>query len=326
MSGRTIKILSIDGGGIRGLIPAIIIGEIERRTGHPAAHLFDFIAGTSTGAIVSLGLTQANAVGYPSHTAEEIALLYSREGNTIFKRSVWRQVSAVGNITTSKYSAVGFEGLLKRFWRDTKLSQAITDVLVVSYEIKQRDPWLFRSYQAKQAPAPDFLMRDVIRATTAAPTFFDLAQLRIDDAADVLTFIDGGFVANNPSMVAYIEARELYPQADDFLIVSLGTGEVQLSIDIGEAKEWGLAGWAPHVVDVFFDAQSSVVDYQMRHLLPPHPDGHPRYFRIQAPLHGVNNEFDDASEGNLQNIREFADGLLRQYDSMVDQIAEILLA
>ena len=86
-----IKILSIDGGGIRGLIPAVVLAEIEKRTGKPASELFDLIAGTSTGGILALGLTCPAADGRPRYSAERLIDLYQKEGNRIFNRSRWRR-------------------------------------------------------------------------------------------------------------------------------------------------------------------------------------------------------------------------------------------
>ena len=85
-----VKILSIDGGGIRGIIPAIVLAEIERRTGRPTAQLFDLVAGTSTGGILALGLTIPKTTGAPLYTARSLAEMYEREGSRIFFRPFLR--------------------------------------------------------------------------------------------------------------------------------------------------------------------------------------------------------------------------------------------
>lgn len=81
---KTIKILSIDGGGIRGIIPALILAEIEQRTGKPICQMFDLIAGTSTGGILALGLTRPDDTGQPAYRAEDLVRLYKTEGPVIF--------------------------------------------------------------------------------------------------------------------------------------------------------------------------------------------------------------------------------------------------
>ncbi len=94
----TWRILSIDGGGIRGIIPAIILASIEERTGKPISELFDLIAGTSTGAILALGLTKPNASGKPEFTAQRIGELYEEEIPNIFRNpQSWWGISSLRN-------------------------------------------------------------------------------------------------------------------------------------------------------------------------------------------------------------------------------------
>ena len=95
---RTIRVLSIDGGGIRGIIPALMLGEIERRTNKPIAELFDLIAGTSTGGILALGLTVPGPDGKPKYCADELVQLYKEEGPRIFHRPTWHRIRSVGGV------------------------------------------------------------------------------------------------------------------------------------------------------------------------------------------------------------------------------------
>jgi uncharacterized protein len=106
-----IRVLSIDGGGIRGIIPAMVLAEIEKRTKKPISELFGLIAGTSTGGILALGLTKPDDRGRPQYTAEELISLYEKEGATIFSRSPWHQLYSLWNLAEEKYSSDGIEGL-----------------------------------------------------------------------------------------------------------------------------------------------------------------------------------------------------------------------
>src|ERR1043166_2187172 len=131
------KVLSIDGGGIRGVIPATVLAEVEARTNTPIAHLFDLIAGTSTGGIIALGLSRPAKDGGtdPKYAASALAELYEKEGGRIFARTLWHQVLAVDNLLGQKYEADGVESVLKEYLGDTPLSKAITETLVTSYEL-----------------------------------------------------------------------------------------------------------------------------------------------------------------------------------------------
>src|ERR671910_191523 len=169
------KVLSIDGGGIRGIIPAMVLAEIEGRTGKRSAEVFDLVAGTSTGGILALGLNKPGQDGGPEYSAKKLIELYETEGGKIFDRSVWHRIHSVGGLAEEKYPATGIEEVAKRYFKDVRLAEAITEILVAAYEIEKRGPWFFKRRHARdQAREGDnFLLREVARATSAAPTYFE---------------------------------------------------------------------------------------------------------------------------------------------------------
>lgn len=107
------KFLSVDGGGIRGVIPARILVEIEKKTGKPIAQCFDFMAGTSTGGILCLGLTKPDENGAPQHTAKDLLNLYEKRGRDIFQRSFWKAVSSNWAFADEKYGHESLEEVLQ---------------------------------------------------------------------------------------------------------------------------------------------------------------------------------------------------------------------
>jgi patatin-like phospholipase/acyl hydrolase len=96
------KLLSIDGGGIRGIIPAAILAEIEARTCRTTASLFDLMAGTSTGGIITLALSRDGGGGVPKYKAQDLVKMYVNRGPEIFSRSFWHGVSSVGGVDRRK--------------------------------------------------------------------------------------------------------------------------------------------------------------------------------------------------------------------------------
>lgn len=323
---RLHRILAIDGGGIRGIIPAILLAEIERRSGQSIHTLFDLIAGSSTGAILAMGLVVPDEQGNPRFTAEELARLYEVEGPVIFSRSMWRAVQGLNNIATVKYPSYGIDSVLDQCFGDMDLSQAIGNVLITSYEIQRRQPWFFRSRKARDSAHCDWKMRDVVRSSTAAPTYFEPAQVFHPDADDdYFALIDGAMQANNPALCAYVEARDKNPQQDDFLLLSLGTGDATEPIDFEEARSWGLAGWSQHIMDIVFDAMSSTVDYQLRRLLPACKDGVQHYYRFQTRLDGAANELDAIAPKNMARLKELAYDLVERNDAKLDRLVDTLL-
>jgi patatin-like phospholipase/acyl hydrolase len=312
-----VKVLSIDGGGIRGLIPATILSELEEQTRTPIAELFDLIAGTSTGGILALGLVKPADDGRPEYSAAQLAELYEREGKRIFNRSLWHAVTALGNLTEEKYEAGGLEAVLREYFGDVPLSRAVTETLVTSYELETREPWFFARHKALDDPSFDFPMRFVARATSAAPTFFEPEELKATAPHGGL--VDGGVFANNPAMCAYVEMKKLRPDAD-VLVVSLGTGQHTRPIHYAEAREWGLAHWAKPILSVVFDGVSDTVDHQMQILCGE------SYYRFQTELDIGSDDMDNTSATNLAALRVKAQQLIAEHGDALDRLAERLTA
>jgi patatin-like phospholipase/acyl hydrolase len=319
-----VKILSIDGGGIRGIIPATILAVIERKTGRPVSSLFDLIAGTSTGGMLSLLLTKPAAGRVPAYTAQDAIDLYAKEGPRIFSRSFWHRLFALDNFSEEKYPSTGIESVLAEYFGSARLRDALTDVLVTSYEIERSFPFFFKSSVARTKEDHDFPMKDVARATSAAPTYFEPLKLSAGNTSDYYTLVDGGVFANNPSACALVEARTTYPEANQFLVVSLGTGNLPTGIPYSEAKNWGIAQWVRPIFDVVLDGVSSTVDYQLRQLMPPSPEGTQSYYRMQATLTPETASMDDASAANITALKGLAGQLIEQQESQIDSLCESL--
>ncbi len=299
-----IKILSIDGGGIRGIIPAMVLAEIEGCTGKATEELFDLVAGTSTGGILALGLTKPGPDGGPEYSAKRLIELYETEGREIFSIPVWHRIHSAGGLAEEKYPAIGIEEVAKRYFGGVRLSEALAEVLVAAYEIEGRAPWFFKRRHARDEnrEGDDFLMRDVARATSAAPTYFEPFLVE-GGPHDGCAFIDGGVHSNNPAMCAYVEARKVYPDENDFLMVSLGTGELTRSLPYEEVKGWGLALWAQPILNVVFDGVADTVDYQLRELLSTEEGEARRYYRFQTVLDIGKDDMDDASRTNITALK-----------------------
>jgi uncharacterized protein len=299
-----LRILSIDGGGIRGLIPALFLTELERVAGRPVCDLFDVVAGTSKGGIIALTLTVPGPDGRPRWTAEDIVGLYVDWGPRVFSRSVWRRLRSVDGGLDEKYPATELEAMLARYLGDASLSDALTDVFITSYETERRAPWFFRSWRAKADPEEDFPMRLVARATSAAPTYFEPLRLPTGDEGQHLSLVDGGVFANSPALCAYVEALKVHPGAE-IELVSVGTGRLTRPLPYDEIRDWGALAWARPILDVVFDGIEQVTDHQLGLLVP---EGH--YHRFQVPLDQRSEYIDDAGPANLAALREKGEALI----------------
>jgi uncharacterized protein len=319
------KVLSIDGGGIRGIIPAIVLAEIERRTGKRIAEMFDLVAGTSTGGILALGLTKPGQDGKPEYSAKKLIELYETEGGKIFSIPVWHRVHSGWGLAEEKYPSEGIEEVAKEYFGDVRLAQAYKEVLVAAYEIEKRGSWFFKRRKALD-PDEGFnpFMREVARATSAAPTYFEPLQLKVGSLGN-RAFIDGGVHSNNPAMCAYVEAIKIHPEEKDFLVVSLGTGEPTRNMPYKEVKGWGLALWAQPILNVVFDGVADTVDYQLRELLVSEGDNR-RYYRFQTVLDIGKDDLDDASRTNIAALKTKAQEIISKNDAVLDALCAQLVA
>lgn len=322
---QIVKVLAIDGGGIRGIIPALLLTEIEKRTQKPIADLFDLVAGTSTGGILALALTKPDGAGKPAYSAQQLVALYENEGQEIFSRSVWHRIRAIGNLLDERYQATGIEDVLERYFAETRLKEALKEVIITSYEIERRIPWFFKSRNARRFPDFDYPMKVVARATSAAPTYFEPLKYPSDGSPAYHAWIDGGVYANNPTLCAFAEAKKAFPQADDYLVVSLGTGELTRPIHFADAKDWGVAGWALPILSVVFHGVSVTVDYQMTQMLPAAGPTR-RYYRFEPRLDKGNDDMDDTSNTNLHALVSLAEELIPAQQDALDGLCRQLMA
>jgi hypothetical protein len=260
------RILAIDGGGIRGIIPARLLAALEgmlgdalaRRRGNAAgapgwqgidqpriADCFHLIAGTSTGGLLTAGLTRIDAAGRPKLSAEDAATVYVDYGAAIFHRPLLRNVLDHFALLLPKYPLAQLRKVLEleSVLGDGLLKDARTEVLILSFDVALPAPRFFTRWGAPGADGlpntPSDTMVEVALATAAAPTYFEPETL------DRSALIDGGVYAGNPALAAISVAlrRTVAPvprTAAEIFMVSLGTGAWSESLDYGTG---GIFGW-----------------------------------------------------------------------------------
>jgi patatin-like phospholipase/acyl hydrolase len=294
---KTVRILSIDGGGIRGILPLIVLKNLERLLSGERLHkLFDLVTGTSIGAFVACGVA-----GPVPLSADFMLDLMLREKSKIFPPDAIRYFTSV--IANSKYEDEPLEELLRKTFGDSRLSESVTRLMVPAFEIEKQEAEFFKSWKALgQGIAPneypamfDYELRQVVRASSAAPTYFPPALIH-STAGISGAYIDGAIVANNPAMCALASARKLYPDADRFVILSLGTGNHDEPLYYKNAKTFGLLNWPRPIINCLMNAAGDVVRYQLQEA----PDV--VQYRIEFDITGANPDIDDASDKNVRDL------------------------
>ncbi|MER2133923.1 MAG: patatin-like phospholipase family protein [Arthrobacter sp.] len=305
-----IRVLSIDGGGIRGIMPATWLMALEEQTGKPVAELFDLVVGTSTGGILALGLTSASADGKP-HSAAELRSLYVDHGAEIFPGTGTAGTEGSTG-TQARYPAEPLRRLLNGFFGAMPLSAALKPVAVVTVDIRNLSGLLFSGGGLGQDPLGDAPMQLAALATSSAPTYFDPVPYTGPDGVERL-LVDGGLAANDPAFVGFAIAvvqQRTARQGEEILLVSMGTGlhnsgnSLESNAVSQLAHPEQLAALEP-VIESLYGAPGRLTRRLLGLALGE------RYVRVQTPLlPGVDHALDDASPENI-------DGLLRTAEAVV---------
>jgi patatin-like phospholipase/acyl hydrolase len=323
---KKVRILSLDGGGIRGIIPATIMKYAEeylqkKAPGTTISDHFDFIAGTSTGGILT-GLYLAPQDGDKSKakfSASDALDFYVNEGYHIFnasKISGWKRLWGLRNAT--EFSPRNLEKLLKDKFEELKISEFIKPCLITTYNMNNKSAYFFTSME--DTDKREFFVRDVLRSTSAAPTYFPPAKIKNiakgaqkDQESVHMINLDGGVFANNPTMCAYAEARNTNfkernnqePTASDMYILSIGTGGGGFKIEKKEkSNKWSLIKWAKLIPDIMMDGSIDTVSFQMREVYNSIATKHPgSYLRINTP--SIDRNYSpDMANASSENIKD----------------------
>jgi patatin-like phospholipase/acyl hydrolase len=327
----TWTILSVNGGGERGIIPAVFLSQVEKRTGRPIRKLFDILAGTSTGGILIDGLSLPDCVGEPKYTAEQMVNLYVTEGPVIFKKSLVRQVWNQFIVGGAKYPASGIEGVLGKYFGNALYKDQLGLSIVASYETQQREAWFFKNWD------PDDGARTVAyisRATSAAPTYFPPLANGNNGGA----FIDGGVAANDPAACALAEAILLSQPGDDFLVVSVGTGKYQQPYTYKQLNGYRLWNWAGTILDILMDSQPQVTNYIMQKIMQLQmPQQYhdriqrTRFYTFDCNLSAENEAMDNTDPQQLATLQQLGLSMTEgdnqaSFEAMCDRLVALLEA
>lgn len=321
---RPVRILAVDGGGIRGIVPATVLVELQRRLPRPIVEYFDVVAGTSTGGLVAAAVCAPGPSGTACFTPQQILEFYVRDCRQIFHRSPWWTLTSFGGLRRPKYPARGIEAFLVDRFGDTQLRDALKPLVLVSYDLARRAPWVFSSVLAAQEPSRNFLLRDACRASTAAPTYFPAAAVP-SCAGDVRELVDGGVCANDPVLAAFVVAERLHP-GRPLSLLSLGTGNFTNPIDGAAARRWGVGGWAWRLLDLFSDGQSAMSEATMRRLLGVANRANSHYYRVQPDLPEGLGRMDDTSPENVSGLERITREHCARHAAELDAIAAVLVA
>ncbi len=277
----TFNILTLDGGGLRGIVPMRILQKVEQLTGKKIHDIFDMISGTSTGGLIASCLTLRDPLNanLPLYNLERIAEIYVNKGNVIFpiKSGVSKFFHKVMNLAKPAFSADGLDSVLKEYVKDQRINDSLRPILVSAYDLVGNRPVFFKSSEAIGDASANAKIYDICRATSAAPTYLPAYSFSYKNKQ--LTGIDGGVYVNNPTMASIAEISRyghsgFYKKKDgtpvnfsDVRILSLGTGMYSGVITAKEAVHWGQLQWITKITDMMMRGVNLTTDYESSEIL-----------------------------------------------------------
>lgn len=340
---KKITILSLDGGGIRGIISCIILRFIEeqlKRFDYPDAKLgdyFDLVAGSSTGGLITSIILYPNEIRRAKYSVEAGLQLYAEKGGSIFQVSYWDKLLNPFGLFSEKISEYYLEQNLGDFFGKLELRDFIKPCLITSYDIENRRAKLFNSYNAKDE-IENFLVKDICRATSAAPTYFTPARI-MSSYGQFFSLVDGGMFANNPALCAYAEARKMpfaeilknhlkpnYPGIRDMIIVSVGTGAEAKPYAYNKLCKAGRLAWVSPVIDILMSANAETVDYQLGQMFGTLGVRNQRnYYRLNPSLKNASPQMDDVRKPNIEALIQAGLSYVEDNKELLTQIVQKLI-
>ena len=332
-------VLSIDGGGVRGIVAAIVLDALDgefRAVGKDCAvsDCFDLIAGTSSGAIIAAGLSLPSTDGAKGPTPAALRTFFEENARKIFRPRPFCNVPVIGRLPQlfgPLHDPAPFTELLSSQFGDMVFASARRNIMIPAYSIDPRDIVLFRGgpvYEGREEGERFGMVRvrDAILGSSAAPTFFPPHLVQSSKGETTWTLVDGGVFLNDPAMAAATEAMRLFP-GDEIHVVSLGTGRQTRNYPYRKARNWGFSEWISPtgrfrtpLISAIQDGQARAVNRQLKYLLGEN------YYRFDYRLEKGrgSDKLDDASKGNLKRLTKGALDMVEEMRPQLKQLAQRL--
>ncbi|KAL1188902.1 Patatin-like protein 1 [Cardamine amara subsp. amara] len=340
--GTLVTILSLDGGGVRGVIVGVILAYLEQQLqeldGENArlADYFDVVAGTSTGGLVTAMVTVPDDTGRPLFAAKDIVPFYLEHSPKIFPQpeGLFALLPKLPKLLSGpKYDGKYLRNLLSKFLGEKRLHQTITNVVIPTFDIKRLQPTIFSSYQSLVDPSLNVKVSDICIGTSAAPTFFPPHYFSNEDSQGKTTefhLVDGGVTANNPTLVAITavskqivknnpDMGKLKPLGyDKFLVISIGTGSTkkEQNYSAKKAAKWGIISWLyddgfTPILDITMESSRDMIHFHSSVLFKA-LQSEENYLRIDDDtLEGDASSMDLSTKSNLNNLVKIGEKLLK---------------
>lgn len=349
-------IISIDGGGVRGIVPTECLRRLEQKFERPIAKAAQLIAGASIGGVIAFGFATPQENGEdPLYTGQELVDFFKTGGPEIFSKSYTQTLSTLGGYARGpKYNGKGLNNQLEKVFGQTKLSDTLTNVMVPAHlnkgpythpdhdeeaeeesnfiktqdDFKAPGSFFFKSWQSRNPElGRDFLLKDASRAAAAAHTYFPAAQVQAYDSEAnthnpfrTFDLQDGGVYANNPGMAAFIEAQKIY-EPRNIMMFSFGTGHSKIERGHEELNAMGAVSMVTPVLDANGHITSQTTDYFLSQLLP-----RGQFVRIDPDIPEDCLALDKTDAAHFDKLLDHAGKAFSEKEALIDDMVRKIKA
>ncbi len=253
-SAEKFRILCLDGGGVRGYLSTLILENIEKELKEPIYKHFDFIVGTSTGAIIASLLAIETS-------AEDIRKMYEKDIKEIFSNKMKRKIPYYG----AKYSKEALTCKAKEYFKDLTFNEIKVPLLITSVDINNMKARLHKSpYDKSLSERSDESLASAVIASCSAPSYFPIEEKLKNSSM----LVDGGIVANNPSLIGLIDTKRFHDISDkEISLLSIGTGIHKETPYNSQKLKDTQVRWAFPIIELLMNSQSDLAEKQTEFLM-----------------------------------------------------------
>jgi len=331
---RVYTVLVIDGGGVRGLIPARMLEEIEKKTGKPTSELFDMIVVTSAGALVGASLTVPSKEDptKPRYTASEVLQTFKREAPHIFPNIKFRNIKHFVPGADGYYDVENFEKILKTLYGDTKMGESLTDLIVTATDMKSYRPaWIQNIKNLSDKDGwRNMDLWEAVRASCTAPSLFQAKYTytapnpNTPDVRERYTFLDGNIFSASAPRYAYTKAKQAAPPDAEVVVVHIGTAFQKLSASPEEFNKVSPMTLLKETVGLMIHMNGTAVLDDLKSEIGDKLFSFDQPIDKYAPGITPSIRLDDASDKNLNALLDYSERLVEDYGDDLDRLCEIL--
>ncbi|MFP3017454.1 MAG: patatin-like phospholipase family protein [Candidatus Tisiphia sp.] len=327
------RILSISGGGIKGIAELVVLAAIEEYTGKPISKLFNVITGTSVGGLIATLLTIPKEEGStePLFSAKQALELFENTAADIFPQK-WYFNGPIGNIFSHKYSQKPLKEILEKYLGNSTLDEAITRIIITAFDVSgTNDPNTVFDSHAPNSP----LKKEVVLATTAAPSYFKAVINKEGvggfgyDAGVPYTFVDGGLSANRPAASALrvlkegLTIEEQVEMLKHTRVCSINFEQTHREMEIPSKKLDGSIGWVTkgNIISKIMEATESIATHEVKKDLPEAG----QFTEISIPIPKECKKLDNVKPDNIAKLKEIGKQYVENNKELLENLCKTLV-